>query len=468
MTDVTDVDVVVIGLGPGGEATANKLAQAGLSVVAVERHLAGGECPYYGCIPSKMMIRAADVLAESRRIPQLAGDSTTTPSWAPVAERIRVEATADWDDTVAVDRLKDAGADVVRGHGRLTGPGTVEVDGRAYRASRAVVMNTGTAPSAPPIEGLAATPYWTNRDVVKVTEVPASLAVIGAGAIACELAQAFARFGVQVTLLEVADRILAPEEPETSELMTSVLARDGVRVMPGVEIASVAYADGRFTIDLGDETVGVDKLLVAAGRRPQIADLGIDTVGLDPDARSVETDDRMRVLLDGQPVEKLYAVGDITGRGAFTHMSLYEAAVVVRDVLGEPAEEPDFRAVPRVTFTDPEVGSVGITEKQARDEGLAVRIGAAGLPESSRGWLHMAGNDGLIKLVVADGLLVGATSIGPMGGEVLSMLTLAVHAKVPVGTLETMIFAYPTFHGAVRDALTDLAEQSEKPSEKQS
>jgi pyruvate/2-oxoglutarate dehydrogenase complex dihydrolipoamide dehydrogenase (E3) component len=149
-------------------------------------------------------------------------------------------------------------------------------------------------------------------------------------------------------------------------------------------------------------------------------------------------------------------------------MSLYEAAVVVRDVLGEPAEEPDFRAVPRVTFTDPEVGSVGITEKQARDEGLAVRIGAAGLPESSRGWLHMAGNDGLIKLVVADGLLVGATSIGPMGGEVLSMLTLAVHAKVPVGTLETMIFAYPTFHGAVRDALTDLAEQSEKPSEKQS
>jgi pyruvate/2-oxoglutarate dehydrogenase complex dihydrolipoamide dehydrogenase (E3) component len=459
MTDATDVDVVVLGLGPGGEATANKLAQAGLSVVAVDRHLVGGECPYYGCIPSKMMIRAADVLAESRRVPELAGASTTTPSWTPVAARIRAEATDDWDDTVAVERLQKSGASVVRGHGRITGPGTVEVDGQRYRAARGIVVSTGTAPSAPPIDGLAEAPYWTNRDVVKVTELPASLAVVGGGAIGCELAQAFSRFGVRVTLLEVADRILAPEEPETSELMTAALTREGVRVMPGVEIASVGYAEGRFRIELGDETVGVDKLLVAAGRRPQIADIGLDTVGLDPRARSLETDDSMRVLRDGQPVDGLYAVGDITGRGAFTHMSIYEAGVVVRHLLGEHAEEPDFRAVPRVTFTDPEVGSVGLTERQARDEGLDVRTGAARLPESTRGWLYKAGNEGLVKLVAADGRLVGATSIGPTGGEVLSMLTLAVHARVPVTTLETMIFAYPTFHGAVRDALTDLADQ---------
>ena len=459
MTDSTDVDVVVLGLGPGGEATANKLAQAGLRVVAVDRHLVGGECPYYGCVPSKMMIRAADVLSESRRVPELAGASTTTASWAPVAERIRAEATDDWDDTVAVERLEKSGATVVRGHGRITGPGAVEVGGRTYQASRGIVVSTGTAPGAPPVDGLAETPYWTNRDVVKVTDLPASLGVVGAGAIGCELAQAFARFGVQVTLLEVADRIMAAEEPETSELMSAALTRDGVRVMPGVEIESVGYDEGRFRIELGAETVGVDKLLVAAGRRPQISDIGIEALGLDPESRSLETDDSMRVLLDGQPLDGLYAVGDITGRGAFTHMSMYEAAIVVRGVLGEAAEEPDFRAVPRVTFTDPEVGSVGLTEQQARDEGLDVRIGTANLPESSRGWLHKAGNEGLIKLVVADGVLVGATSVGPMGGEVLSMLTLAVHAKVPVSTLETMIFAYPTFHGAVRDALTDLAAQ---------
>lgn len=458
MTDVTEVDVVVLGLGPGGEATANRLADAGLSVVAVDKHLVGGECPYYGCIPSKMMTRAADVLAESRRVPELAGASTTTPSWSPVAARIRDEATDDWDDAVAVQRLQKAGATVVRGHGRITGPGTVEVEGRTYRASRGVVISTGTAPGVPPIEGLADTPYWTNREVVKVTELPGSLAVIGGGAIGCELAQAFSRFGVQITLLEVADRIMAPEEPETSELMTSALVGDGIRVMPGVEIASVRYADGGFTIDLGDETVRADKLLVAAGRQPQIADIGIDSVGLDPRARALKTDDSMRVLRDGRPVEGLYAVGDIVGRGAFTHMSIYEAAVVVGEVLGESAEAPDFRAVPRVTFTDPEVGSVGLTEKQARDEGLDVRIGRAKLPKSARGWLHKAGNDGLIKLVVDTDrdVLVGATAMGPNGGEVLGLLTLAVHAEIPVATLRQMIYAYPTFHKGVEDAVRNL------------
>ena len=191
------VDVVVVGLGPGGEATANKLAKAGLSVVGVEKGLVGGECPYYGCVPSQDGDPRRERARESRRVPALAGDSTTVSDWTPVAKRIREEATDDWDDTVAVERLEEHGARLVRGHGRLVGERVVEVDGQRLTARKAVVLNTGTDPGAPPVPGLEGTPYWTNRDVVKVTELPRTLAVIGAGAIGCELAQAFRRFGVR-------------------------------------------------------------------------------------------------------------------------------------------------------------------------------------------------------------------------------------------------------------------------------
>ncbi len=448
---MSDVDVVVVGLGPGGEAVATALGKAGLSVVGVDRRLVGGECPYYGCVPSKMMIRAADVLAEGRRIPGLAGDSTVSPDWTPVHVRIRDEATTDWDDKVAVDRLEAAGVTFVRGEARLTGPRTVEVDGTTYAAAKGVVLNTGTEPSAPPIPGLAETPYWTNRDACRLAELPASLVVIGGGAIGAEMAQAFSRFGVQVTLLEAADRILAPEEPESSEVLAAVFEREGIDVRAGAHIASVSYADGRFAVEVDGGTVHAERLLVAAGRRPNLGGLGLETVGLDPSARSLDVDERMRAG-DG-----LWAVGDITGKGAFTHMSMYQSAIAVRDILGQDGPPAAYHAVPHVTFTDPEVGSVGMTERQARDAGLSVRVGTTDLGSSTRGWIAHA--DGLVKLVEdADrGVLVGATSVGPTGGEVLSMLVTAVHAEVPTATLRSMIYAYPTFHRAVEAALAELA-----------
>jgi len=454
---MTDVDVVVVGLGPGGESVATQLAQAGLSVVAVDRRLVGGECPYYGCIPSKMVIRAADVLAEGRRIPDFAGRSTVTSDWAPVHARIRDEATTDWDDQIAVDRLKDAGAEVVHGEARLTGPRTVEVNGTTYTAAKGVVLNTGTDPAAPPIDGLADTPYWTNRDVLRAEEAPGSLVVVGGGPIGAELAQAFSRFGVQVTVLEVAERILGPVEPEASKVVADAFAAEGIQVLTGVRIESVSYAEGQFTVDLGEQTVQADKLLVAAGRRPNLPDLGLETVGLDPGARSVEVDSRMRAV--GADGEGLWAIGDITGRGAFTHMSMYQAAIAVRDILGQDGPEAAYHAVPHVTFTDPEVGSVGMTEQQARDAGLSVRVGVTDLATSSRGWIHKAGNAGLIKLVEAAdrGVLVGASSVGPNGGEVLSALSVAVHGEVPTKRLRSMIYAYPTFHRAIEAALQELA-----------
>ncbi|MEO5708493.1 MAG: NAD(P)/FAD-dependent oxidoreductase [Nocardioidaceae bacterium] len=449
-SESVQVDVVVIGLGPGGEAVATQLAQAGLEVVGVDRRLVGGECPYYGCVPSKMMIRASDVLAEARRVPDFAGESTVTPDWAPVHARIRDEATTDWDDQIAVDRLVDAGVTFVRGAAVLTGARTVEVDGTTYVASKGVVLNTGTDPAAPPVDGLADTPYWTNRDACRLEELPGSLIVVGGGAIGAEMAQAFSRFGVRVTLLEAADRILAPEEPEASKLVADVFGQEGIQVLAGATISSVAYADGRFSVEVDGQTLNADKLLVAAGRRPNLGDLGLDTVGLDPTAGSVEVDEHLRAG------EGLWAIGDITGKGAFTHMSMYQAAIAVRDILGQDGPAAAYHAVPHVTFTDPEVGSVGMTEKQARDAGLNVRVGTMDLASSARGWIAKA--QGLVKLVEdADrGVLVGATSVGPAGGEVLSMLVTAVHAEVPTATLRSMIYAYPTFHRAVEDALSKL------------
>jgi pyruvate/2-oxoglutarate dehydrogenase complex dihydrolipoamide dehydrogenase (E3) component len=448
---MSDVDVVVVGLGPGGEAVATQLGQAGLDVVAVDRRLVGGECPYYACVPTKMMVRGSDVLAEGRRIPDYAGSSTVTSDWGPVHVRIRDEATADWDDQVAVERLQKDGVTFVRGEARLTGPRQVEVDGTTYTARRGVVLNTGTEPATPPIEGLAGTPYWTNRDISRLDELPGSLLVIGGGPVGLEIVQTFARFGVEVTVLESSERLLAPEEPESSALLAGVLEDEGIRVLTGVTISAVSYGDGQFSVQVDGQTLQADRLLVAAGRRTNLAGLGLDAVGLDPDARVIEVDPHLRAA-DG-----LWALGDITGKGGFTHVSMYQSAIVVRDILKRDGPEASYHAVPHVTFTDPEVGSVGMTERQARDAGLNVRVATTDLGSSTRGWIHRS--PGLIKLVEdADrGVLVGATSVGPTGGEVLSMLVTAVHAEVPTDTLRSMIYAYPTFHRAVEDALSKLA-----------
>ncbi|MGZ4450399.1 MAG: dihydrolipoyl dehydrogenase family protein [Nocardioides sp.] len=471
MSDAREVDLVVIGAGPGGEALATGAAKAGLEVVVVDRHLVGGECPYYGCIPSKMMVRASDALAEARRVSELAGDATVVPSWAPVARRIDEEATTGWDDTIAGDRLRDAGATVHHGVARLDGVGRVRVDvagaePTTYAARRGVVLNPGTRPAELPVEGLAGTPYWTNRDAVRVTSLPGSLVVLGGGPIGCELAQVFSRFGVRVTVVQHGDRLLPADEPEAGELLGRVFAEEGIRVMTGVETTAVSYADGAFTLTLqsgsgsdgdGDsdgegERLVADQLLVAAGRTPNLDDVGLETVGLDPTAPTVEVDERMRAG------ERLWAIGDVTGKGAFTHVSMYQSAVALRDVLDQDGPPARYHAVPHATFTDPEVGGVGLTERAARDAGLTVRVGSAPLEESSRGFTHGPGARGLVKVVedAERGVLVGATAMGPAGGEILGFLAVAVHAEVSTDTLRSMIFAYPTFHRAIETALNDL------------
>jgi pyruvate/2-oxoglutarate dehydrogenase complex dihydrolipoamide dehydrogenase (E3) component len=452
MTEQT-VDVVVIGLGPGGEEVASRLADAGLTVLGVERELVGGECPYWGCIPSKMIVRAAETLAEARRVHQLAGSAEVHPDYAPVARRIRAEATDNWDDTAAVRRFEKHGGRFVRGQATVVGPRRVQVGETVFTASVGVVLATGSVPVRPPIPGLAEAGYWTNREAIKATEPPGSLVVIGGGAIGLELAQGFARFGSSVTVIEGADRVLSFEEPEASAVIGGVLTSEGLTLCTGRRAVSVSRSAGRTTVELDDgSTVGGEQLLVAVGRRPNLRGTGLASVGLDESAHAVAVDNRMRAA------EGLWAIGDVTGVGGFTHLAMYQARIAATDILDVPGFTADYTALPRVTFTDPEVGSVGLSEAAARAAGLDVRTGSAPVSASSRGFIHGPGNDGLIKLVcdAHRGVLVGATSIGPRGGEVLSMLTLAVHARLPVTTLRQMIYAFPTFHRGMLDALADL------------
>jgi pyruvate/2-oxoglutarate dehydrogenase complex dihydrolipoamide dehydrogenase (E3) component len=440
-----DCDVAVVGLGPGGEDVAGRLAEAGLDVVGIEAELLGGECPYWGCIPSKMMVRAADLLAEGRRIPGNAGTSTVSPDWSPVARRIRDEATDNWDDKVAVDRFVGKGGRFVRGRARLVSAREVEVDGERITASRALVLATGARPWIPPM--FEAVPHWTNRDAIAVEELPATLSIVGGGAIGLEIGQAMARFGVEVTIIEMADRLVAPEEPEASALITEILRREGIVVHTGARIERVEpWGATGTTIHLeGAPPVSAERMLVATGRRPDLAGLGVAALGLDESGHAVPVDGHMAVL------PGVWAVGDLTGKGAFTHIAMYQARICVAAILGQPISEADYRALPRVTFTDPEIGSVGMTEAAARADGGEVQVYSEPIADSARGWIHRG--EGLVKLVAQDGVLVGATSMGPMGGEVLSMLTLAIHARVPVPTLKDMIYAYPTFHRAVEAAL---------------
>lgn len=451
---IEHVDYVVIGMGVAGESIAGPLAESGARVVGVEAGLVGGECPYWGCIPSKMMIRAANTLAEARRVEGIAGTATVTPDWAPVAARIREQATDNWDDKVAVDRFVDKGGIFVRGRAHFDGPERVVVGERVFQAKLGVVIATGTTPAVPPIPGLDTVDYWTNHEIIEAEELPRSVIVLGAGAIGSELSQVMARFGTNVTIVEAQDQLLPLEEPESGALLRATFESEGISVHTGVAASSVRSDDEGVVVELTDGTeLRADRLLVATGRRTDLAGLRVDTIGVVESQRFVPVDERMRVT------ERVWAVGDITGKALFTHVGMYQAAIALADIqTGGDGPAADYSSIPRVTFTDPEVGSVGMSESAAREAGINVSTAVVEVPGTARGWLHSSGNEGVIKLVAdADRqVLVGATSAGPHGGEVLSILTLAVHEATPISHMRSMIYAYPTFHKGIEDALRQL------------
>jgi pyruvate/2-oxoglutarate dehydrogenase complex dihydrolipoamide dehydrogenase (E3) component len=445
----TEVDVVVLGVGTCGEDVSLRLLGAGLQVVGIEASLVGGECAYWACLPTKLMIRAANLLQEARRVEGASGRSEVTADWELLAKRVRSEVTGGWDDSGGVARYESRGGRLIHGRGRLTGPRTVAVGDLSFTARRGVVIATGSVPSIPPIPGLSEVDYWTTHDVISAERLPRSLVVLGGGAVGCELAQIVRRFGGEVTVVEAAEHLLPGEEPEASELLEAAFAAEGISVHSGKKAEKVEKRDGSFVVKLsGGEEVTAERLLVATGRKVDLSDLGLESAGLDPSAPFLEVDERMRVA-DG-----IWAMGDVTAKGMFSHVALYQSALVAAEILGEERSPARYDAVPRATFTDPEVASVGLTESEARAQGIPVVAVTKQLGATFRGWLH-GGSGGVMKLVAdrESGHLVGATAAGPHGGEMLGFLSLAVHSKIPLRELQHMIYAFPTFYGSIGEMI---------------
>ncbi|CAA9363097.1 MAG: PF00070 family, FAD-dependent NAD(P)-disulphide oxidoreductase [uncultured Frankineae bacterium] len=450
-------DVVVLGAGSAGESIASVLAGRGRSVALVEQLRVGGECPYVACMPSKSMLRSAQARDEARRLGQLAGASSAPPLDSDddafrAAVARRDEVAEHRQDDGAVDELTSAGVVLVRGRGRITGPGVVTVDGRELGWSD-LVLATGSSPVVPPVEGLDRVPTWTSDSALSAQERPGSLLVLGGGAVGCELSQVHARFGTRVVLVEAGDQLLGREETSIAERLADVLRADGVDVRLGVELERAEPHGGGARLHLSDGSrVDVERVLAATGRRPTTDDLGLEVLGVEPGGSGeVVVDDRCRVV--GQ--ERVWAAGDITAKGPYTHTANYQARIVAANLLGE-RRTADYRALPRTVYTDPAVASVGMDAETAAEQGLTATTAVMDVGETARAATEGAGG-GRLVLTAVDGVLVGAAAIGPRADEWLGEATLAIRARVPLEVLADVVHAFPTFGEAYEPPVRELA-----------
>ncbi|MEK6328743.1 MAG: NAD(P)/FAD-dependent oxidoreductase [Actinomycetota bacterium] len=439
---------VVIGTGPAGEVAVSRLADQGLHVALVERELIGGECAYWACIPSKTLLRPPEARSEARRT---AGVDEPQQHWPQVAE-YRDYMIRHLDDSKQVEGYQGQGVTVVKGEGRIAGPGRVEVNGRVLQTQR-IVVATGSDATIPPLDGLEEAGYWTNREATTLQELPDSVVVLGGGPVGIELGQFLCRFGVRVTLVEAAERLLAREDPQVGELIAPVLREEGIDVRLGATAQAVRREDGgRVVVLEGGEEVGGQELLIAIGRRPRVEGIGLETVGIEARREGIHVDERCRAA-DG-----VWAIGDATGIMPFTHVGMYQGRITAADIAGR-AVKADYAAIPRVVFSDPEIAAVGLTEQQARETGIDVTTARVELAEAiARPWTYEQDPRGELGLI-ADRerqVLVGAWAVSPLAGEWIHYAALAIKTHTPLNVLRDTVAQFPTFTEAYLNGLERL------------
>ncbi len=443
---MTEHDVIVIGAGPAGEVCAGRAAGEGLDVALVERELVGGECAYWACMPSKALLRPAQLLAEVQRVPGAKEAVTGILDPAVVLGR-RDEVIHDLDDAAQLPWVKDRGITLYRGQARLDGERRVRVGDELLIARRAVVLAVGSGAAIPPVPGLREIAPWTNRQATTAKAVPRRLTVLGGGAVGCELAQAWASLGAAVTLVEAEPALLPGEEPFAGEELAVALSDHGVDVKLGAKATQAQRTQaGTFTLTLdAGEAVASDELLVAVGRTPHTDDLGLDTVDLEPGA-TIAVDDHMRVT---GPAHRdwLYAIGDVTGRALLTQAGKYHAMVAVANICSRDATADwDGPLTPRVVFTDPQIAAVGRTLREALQDGIQARAVDADLGRTPGASFIGKGAPSACRIVVDEerAVMIGATFSGPEVAESLHAATIAIVGEVPLTRLVHAMPPFPT------------------------